>query len=172
MATGVNVKCVFYRGASVIYSLEHSHWKKKWWIPLCFKLLARLSVQQLLLSQILYRVSVPCQFQQAVTDISETKEHETVMFPAIVLTHCHHSWVSQTSLSSQRSRRCCRLSSAAHTRWPLAGHTGCSSWWGRCAVLWSTWGSLRADTPRWKRWWGSHRYSSHSGWAWPEWRWC
>lgn len=70
MATGVNVKCVFYRGASVIYSLEHSHWKKKWWIPLCFKLLARLSVQQLLLSQILYRVSVPCQFQQAVTDIS------------------------------------------------------------------------------------------------------
>lgn len=65
---------------------------------------------------------------------------------SIVLTHCHRSWVLQTWLSSQRSRRCCRPSSAARTRWPLASRTGCSSWWVRCAGLWSTWASLQADT--------------------------
>ncbi len=121
--------------------------------------------------------TVSCLFQQAVTDIQwvdslQRKEWETVLFPAIAWTHCHHSWVLQTWLSSQRSQRCCRLSSAAHTRWPPAGRTGCSSWWGRCAEQWSTWVSLQADIPVWRRWLGSHRYSSHSGWVWHGWRWC
>lgn len=86
MATGVNVKCVFYRGAQllkekVMYSSLLQTVSQTQCATVAFITDPLQSVSPLPVSAGTDRHF--CSLQR--------KEHETVMFRAIVLTHCHHS---------------------------------------------------------------------------------
>lgn len=60
--------------------------------------------------------------QPRVTDLS--KITDDTISKRDSSTHCHHSPVLQTGSSGCHSRRCYRLSSLAHTKWPLEALPG------------------------------------------------
>ena len=86
--------------------------------------------------------------------------------------YCHRSWAWRSWSASLHSPRCCTPSFVARTTWPPEGRTGCRTWRGRFAGLWSRPWSRRVCTRVWRTWWGSRRHSSRWGWAAHVWYWC